>query len=143
MGKADAKSVHGGFSFGGGSVGGGDFEKSPAGQAVDQALDDAVAKVVERLSKEPWTALVAAEDTDTNTVIINAGDLAGVTTGLTFDVFRAGHPILDPDTGEVISAGEMVKVGQIRVARVEHSASFCDIVSGSDFKTRDIVKFTP
>ncbi len=118
------------------------FQASPAGQAVDLALDDAVAKIVARISKEPWTALVAAQDKTTNRVIINAGNLSGVTLGQVFDVYRAGQPILDPDTGDVISHGDEVKVGRISIVRVDRSASYADVLEGKDFLPRDIVKAT-
>jgi len=117
-----------------------DFAKSAAGAAVDAALDDAVSKIVARLSQEPWTALVAARDKSTNRIIINAGNLAGVQTGQTFDVWRAGGVVTDPDTGEIISKGDETKIGRITIVRVEENASYADIVSGTDFQPRDIVR---
>jgi curli biogenesis system outer membrane secretion channel CsgG len=116
------------------------FEASPAGQAVDSALDVAVGKIVAFVSQQPWQALVAATDPTTHRVIINAGDLAGVAVGQVFAVYREGQPILDPDTGQVISNGDETLIGHIKVARTEQNASYCDIVDGSDFKTRDVIK---
>lgn len=141
-GKAQAKSNGIGLNFSGANITNDQFESSPAGQAVDKALDDAVAKIVTRLSKEPWTALVATQDKTTNRVIINAGNQSGVEVGQIFNIYRAGHPVLDPDTGEKISEGDEVKIGRIKVARVERNASYADILEGHDFQARDIVKST-
>ena len=141
-GKAQAKSNGLGLNFSGVNFTNDQFQSSPAGQAVDKALDDAVAKIVARLSKEPWTALVAAQDKTTNRVIINAGNLSGVEVGQVFDIYRAGQAVLDPDTGEKISEGDEVKIGRIKIARVDRSASYADILDGQDFQARDIVKAT-
>jgi curli biogenesis system outer membrane secretion channel CsgG len=141
-GKAEGKSKGVDFKLLGGTISNDQFQNSPAGQAVDQALDDAVAKIVARLSKEPWTALVAAQDKTTNRVIINCGELSGVAVGQVFDVYRAGQAVLDPDTGQTISKGDEVKVGRIKVARVERDASYADVLEGQDFQVRDIVKAT-
>ena len=89
-GKAEAKSSGLGLNFQGANFSNDQFQSSPAGQAVDRALDDAVAKIVARLSKEPWTALVAAQDKATNRVIINAGNQSGVEVGQVFIVYHAG-----------------------------------------------------
>lgn len=140
VGKAQAKSSGIGLNLAGANFTNEQFQASPAGQAVDLALDDAVAKIVARLSKEPWTALVAAQDKTTNRVIINAGNLSGVDIGQVFDVYRAGQPVLDPDTGEKISNGDEVKIGRIKVARVERNASYADILDGQDFQAHDIIR---
>lgn len=139
-GKAEAKSSGLGLNLAGANFSNEQFQSSPAGQAVDLALDDAVAKIVARLSKEPWTALVAAQDKTTNRVIINAGNQSGVQIGQVFDVYRAGNPVLDPDTGEKISEGDETKVGSLKVVRVERNASYADIIDGKTFQPRDIVK---
>ena len=141
-GKAEAKSSGLGLSLAGTNFSNEQFQSSPAGQAVDLALDDAVAKIVARLSKEPWTALVAAQDKATNRVIINAGSLSGVEVGQVFDIYHAGNPVLDPDTGEKISEGDEVKIGRIKIVRVDRNASYADIVDGVTFQPRDIVKAT-
>jgi len=117
-----------------------DFEASPAGQAVDSALNAAVRQIAARLSLEPWTALVAAQDDSTGRVIINVGALCGVVAGQVFDVYKAGQDVLDPDTGEVISHGDETKIGSIRVARVEDHASYCDVITGDKFVAKDVVK---
>ncbi|MDR3706813.1 MAG: CsgG/HfaB family protein [Capsulimonadaceae bacterium] len=139
-GKAESGGIGVAGDINGTRFGMADFNKSPAGKAVNDALDDAVSKIIGRLSKEPWRASVAAQDPETRRVIINAGDLAGVSEGMTFDVFRAGHPVIDPDTGQIISAGDRTRVGRIRVVRVEHNASYCDVVEGGKFLPRDIVQ---
>ncbi|MDR3709556.1 MAG: CsgG/HfaB family protein [Capsulimonadaceae bacterium] len=117
-----------------------EFSTSPQGLALDKALDMVAARVVMRLMKEPWIALVAAQDKNTGRIIINAGDLAGVQPGLILDVLRASQPVIDPLTGRKISDGDQVKVGRIKIARVDHYAAYADVVDGKDFQPRDLVE---
>ena len=116
------------------------FLATPAGKAVDTALDSAVTKASARLSREPWNAFVAAQDDTTGRVVINAGYIAGVVVGELFDIYQPGTPILDPVTGATISQGDPTIVGRVRVVRTERYASYCDVVTGSKFDIKDIVK---
>ena len=140
QGKVESKGHNAGVALMGNSIGTDQFHASPAGQAVDQALDDAVKQIVKRLSQEPWQAMVAGQDARTKRVLINAGDLAGVTLGQEFNVYASGDPIRDPVSLQILSYGDDVNVGRIRVQRVEHNVSYCDIISGTTFKSLDIVK---
>jgi curli biogenesis system outer membrane secretion channel CsgG len=116
------------------------FKSSPAGKAVDEALDKAVDKIVARLSNEPWTALVAAQDTETSRVIINAGSASGVREGMEFNIFRAGKVVRDPDTGEIISKGDETRIGRIKIVRVEKNAAYGEVLWGKRFEVRDLVR---
>jgi curli biogenesis system outer membrane secretion channel CsgG len=140
IGKAHIKSSDQQKSLKGNNFTDQDFAVSPAGIAVDQALDDAVGQASDQISKEPWTALVAAQDGTTGRVVINAGDLAGVTVGDVFDVYKPGAPVTDPVSGAVISEGDETIAGRIRVVRTERYASYCDVVNGTTFDVKDIVK---
>ena len=113
---------------------------SPVSKAVDEALGKAVALITERISKQPWYALVATQDVTTGRVIIAAGNTAGVKVGQEFVVNHAGEPVIDPGTGDVISRGDETKVGRIRIVRVERSASFADVLDGTGFKAGDVVR---
>jgi curli biogenesis system outer membrane secretion channel CsgG len=116
------------------------FKSSPAGKAVDKALDAAIDKIIVRLSQEPWTALVAAQDASSGDVIINAGDLSGVRPGMEFDVFHVGQPVRDPDSGDIISKGSEKKIGRIKITQVEKNAAHADVLWGKTFRVRDLVR---
>ena len=55
------------------------------------------------------------------TIFLNVGSEAGIKEGSTFDVYRVGNVIKDPDTGEVLGANE-VKVGRVRITNVMPTA---------------------
>ncbi len=73
-------------------------------------------------------------------VYLNVGAEAGIKEGDTFDVFRVGNVIKDPDTGEVLGSDE-TKVGQVKVTKVMGARlSTATIISGSGFKPGDMIK---
>lgn len=73
-------------------------------------------------------------------VYLNVGAEAGLKEGQTFDVYRVGNVIKDPDTGEVLGADE-TKVGRIKVTKVMGPRlSTASVVSGSGFKPGDAIR---
>jgi len=77
---------------------------------------------------------------DGGIVWINLGSSHGVAVGDTFEVYRQGEPIKDPDTGEILGADEEM-IGSIKVTLVKgKSLAEATIVSGSGFRPGDVVK---
>ena len=73
-------------------------------------------------------------------IFLNVGAEAGIKEGDSFDVYRVGNVIKDPDTGEVLGADE-TKVGKVKVTKVMGARlSSASIVSGSGFKPGDTIK---
>ena len=73
-------------------------------------------------------------------VFLNVGAEAGVKEGDTFDVYRVGNVIKDPDTGEVLGSDE-TKVGRVKITKVMGARlSTASVVSGSGFKPGDMIK---
>lgn len=73
-------------------------------------------------------------------VFLNVGAEAGVKEGDTFDVYRVGNVIKDPDTGEVLGSDE-TKVGRVKITKVMGARlSTASIVNGSGFKAGDMIK---
>lgn len=73
-------------------------------------------------------------------VFLNVGAEAGIKEGDSFDVYRVGNVIKDPDTGEVLGSDE-TKVGKVKVTKVMGARlSSASIVSGSGFKPGDTIK---
>jgi hypothetical protein len=73
-------------------------------------------------------------------IFINLGSEHGLKEGDTFDVYKTGAVIKDPDTGEVLGAEEE-KIGTIRVVAVKGAKySECVAVSGQGFAVGNVVK---
>jgi curli biogenesis system outer membrane secretion channel CsgG len=108
------------------------FDAGPWGQAVQMALDNAVSQIAARLCKEPWECLVVAQNKTTGQVTVDAGSLAGVTVGQTFDIVRTG-------AGVVFRRGSQ-KIGEIKIISVNENAALGDVTSGSTFHPQDIAR---
>ena len=119
---------------------------------LDRLLRPVVVKLAESLSQTKLTTSGLGGATDASgvagkiakaaggTIYLNVGSEVGVKEGDEFDVFRAGEPIKDPDTGEVLGANEQ-KVGRIKVnAVMGPRLSKASPVSGNGFKAGDILK---
>lgn len=115
------------------------FEKSPLGEATTKAIDQAVLKVIEKLSAQPWSARVADFDAPTKEVSFNAGSDQGVQVGDTFEIHRVSRTIKDPETGEVLSV-RTTRIGRVRVKEVEKKVAFADLVEGTEAIAGDIVR---
>jgi hypothetical protein len=129
-GKVSETGVSLGLSKGGftGDVGG--FRKTNAGKAVEQAVDEAVAFLVSKLSDIPWTGDVILVKGDQ--VYINRGSREGVTNGQVFHVGKV-EILRDPKTGEVLDQS-MEKAGTIQVVSVKEKISICKVTNGKPAK---------
>lgn len=62
---------------------------------------------------------------DEYTVIVNAGESAGIKTGDEFQILdEKGSDVLDPDTGEVLGSLDLIKA-TVLVTEVQERMSFC------------------
>ncbi|NTV12529.1 MAG: hypothetical protein HGA96_01125 [Desulfobulbaceae bacterium] len=105
----------------------GGFKKTNAGKAIEQAVDDGVKFMIEKLSTIPWTGTVVM--VNGGKVYINRGEREGVTVGQKFKVGEA-TTLRDPDTGEVLDE-TVESVGNIEAIQVKEKMTICKIVSGS------------
>lgn len=117
----------------------GTYDRSPLGEATTKALDQAVDKIVNDLSNQPWSASVADWDASAKEVTINAGSDLGVEVGDTFDIYRVTKVIKDPETGEVLGK-KVSRTGSIKITSVEKKFAVGAAMEGSDFSVGDIVK---
>ncbi|MCX7894896.1 MAG: hypothetical protein N2447_02935 [Thermoanaerobaculum sp.] len=129
------------------------FVMGSGGGVTDRRMFDKVLlPCVEELAKKLVTANLATSATvvgrvsgkiarvDAGKIFINLGSEHGVKEGDTFDVFKTGAVIRDPDTGEVLGAEEE-KIGTIRVIAVKGAKySECVVVSGNGFAVGNVVK---
>ena len=119
---------------------------------LDRVLRPVVVKLAESMGKAstPTSGLGGASDAsgvagkiakvEGGSVFLNVGAEAGIKEGDTFDVYRVGNVIKDPDTGEVLGSDE-TKVGRVKVTKVMGARlSTASVVSGSGFKAGDMIK---
>ncbi|MNQ82203.1 hypothetical protein D3C85_972500 [compost metagenome] len=67
-------------------------------------------------------------------VVLNAGEVDGMRTGMTFVIFELGDDIIDPDTGDSLGQLERVK-GKIEITHVQEKMS---VGISSDFTKQRI-----
>jgi hypothetical protein len=125
-----------------------------SGGGVDdrRMFDKVLLPCVEELAKKLTTLELATSATvvgrvsgkiariDGGKIFINLGAEHGLKEGDTFDVYKTGAVIKDPDTGEVLGAEEE-KIGTIRVVAVKGPKyAECAVVSGGGFAVGNVVK---
>lgn len=108
----------------------GGFKKTNAGKAIEQAVDEGVKFMLEKLASIPWTGTVVM--VNGGKVYINRGEREGVLVGQKFKVGEATI-LRDPDTGEVLDES-VETVGSIEAIQVKEKLTICKIVSGSDIE---------
>jgi hypothetical protein len=105
----------------------GAFKKTNVGKAVEAAIDQAVAFLIEQLESLPWTGNVIL--VKGNQVYFNRGSREGVTPGQIFKVGSA-EVLRDPGTGEVLD-NSFTEKAEIQVDSVKEKVAICSIVSGT------------
>jgi len=118
-GKADASGFSIGYS-GSWSLGSSSFKKTPLGKATQIAIDRAVVYIANKLSKLSWQGrVVTVKD---GVVYVNAGSVAGVTSGMNFAIYRKGESLVDPETGIELGS-EKTKIADISIIEVQDKFS--------------------
>ncbi len=143
----DSERVEGQASSGGFSIGyDGDFslssssfKKTPLGKAVQMAIDRAVDYISKKANRVPWSGKVMLVKDDL--VYVNSGVNAGLASGDTFDVYRQGESLVDPDTGMELGR-ESKKIGEIKITEVQDKFSKAAMLFGNiaDVGKGDLVK---
>lgn len=141
--EASGTALAGGFSIGA-NIGSvftdfGAYDKSPLGKATTTAIDKAVEKIILKLGKTPWQAMVADYDGSSKEVTINAGEELGVADGDLFEIYRVTKVIKDPETGAVLGK-KTSKVGSVKITSVEKKFAVGLLVDGTEFQAGDIVR---
>jgi len=113
------------------------FVTTPLGRASREALDGAVRFIAAKLGEAKWEARVIRAEG--GQVYVNAGEEAGVESGQTFAVYRAGEALVDPASG--INLGTPDKeIGTVRIKKVTPKYSIAELVSGEAPKRNDILR---
>ena len=113
------------------------MSKTPLGDAVVDALNQAVAIISSRLERVPWQGRIVKADADR--IYINAGSNFGVKPGDRFGCFHQGEALIDPETGLNLG-GKTTKYGQIEVVEVSDKFSVAKPVAGTGFTGKDVIK---
>lgn len=108
-----------------GSSFGGD-KKDNVGLAVQNAVAEAVAFMLEQLPGFPWSGTVIMVKGDK--VYLNRGSREGVSMGQTFKVGRV-EILRDPDTGEVLDES-VTEIAYLKVNEVKEKLSIANVTSG-------------
>ncbi len=109
-----------------GSMDLGRYANTNVGSAIEKAIDEAVAFLVQQLEKIPWEGtVIMVKD---NKVYFNRGSREGVSQGQSFAVGRS-EVLRDPNTGEVLDVS-MEKAGKLVVEQVREKLSIARIVEG-------------
>jgi len=111
------------------SLGGSVFYRTPLGRATARVIGKAVDRVTKTIAGRPWQPRIAL--VDAGTVVINGGRNRRVRTGDSYEVYRLGSPIIDPDTGDVIGHQPGSSIGRIQVLEVRPECSVACILAGS------------
>ena len=127
VGTHERSSMDVGYATGSwGSSFGGD-KKDNVGLAVQDAVAEAVAFMLEQLPNISWTGSVVLVKGDK--VYLNRGAREGVTVGQSFTVGEV-EVIRDPDTGEVLDES-MTVLASLKVDQVKEKLSIASVTSGS------------
>lgn len=138
-GKAESSGVKWGANTPGVSFGSSDFKKTPIGQAVQSAIDNAVALIADKLKDVPFEAHVIKINGD-DELLISGGSKAGIAEGDVFTLYSVGENLVDPTTGEQLGA-EVTKKGKITVTKIEEKyAKAKSDVSLTGIKVGDMVR---
>ncbi len=127
-GSAKASGKWARFDYNGVTFGGELFFKTPIGEATQQAIRKAVARIALEIPYTTWKPRVA--DVAAESVIINGGENVGVQEGDLFEVREEGRVITDPATGNAIDhlAGKIV--ARIRITEVRATSADGILLSG-------------
>ena len=138
-GKATAGGVGFGVNAGIVQFGSSGFSKTPLGKATQEAIDNCVNLISQKLKGVPFQARVIKVTND-NELLISGGGKTGVSEGDVFTVYGVGESLVDPATGEQLGS-EMEKKGTVKVTKVEEKfAKAKSDTSLSGVKVGDIVK---
>ncbi len=127
-GTAESKGRRLGGGIRGVSAQGNTSTKTPIGQALQKAIDEAVAHISKTMEGVPFFAKVA--DVSGSEIIINAGTNRNMKEGMVLTGYKIVKEIKDPDTGLVMAVKEEA-TGKIKIDRTEEKISYATKTEGS------------
>jgi len=137
MGNAAATGVATQFQARDRSIGTGGAAQTPLGQASRAAIDNAVAGIAQRLRSMVWSGRVV--DVRGADVYINAGAVAGIAAGMTFDIFHPGDALVDPESHVTLGAPDQ-RIGSVTITSVQPQFAVGKVNEGSGMQRNDVVR---
>jgi curli biogenesis system outer membrane secretion channel CsgG len=125
--EAYVKTKYEGVAFGGDV-----FFTTPLGKATARAIHGGVSQITKEMPKNPWRPMISCMKNDV--VILNGGKDRDFRERTIYIVRASAEPITDPATGDVLTYLPGVRVGTIRVTRVDDKVAFAEILQGSNFE---------
>ncbi len=123
-------------SFG---VGAGAEKNEPIERATRNAIEKAVMFIVAKMDAVPWEGRIATVKED-GTIYLNRGSDDGLKVGDRLIVYKAGEPITDPETDEIIGREEDVRIGATSVSWVDKRLSRIKPIAGNKIEKNYVVK---
>jgi curli biogenesis system outer membrane secretion channel CsgG len=115
-----------------------EFKKTPLGAATQEAVADAVQKIVAELGDRPWEGQVVT--VRAGQIYLNVGESAGIKVGDVLDISHPGEKLVDPATGLNLGSAD-TKLGQVRVTSVQEKFSIAAPVGTFTTQRGDVVKY--
>ncbi len=119
------------------SFGADSFERTPLGQATQQAIEQAVSFIVGAGRSVAWTGRVV--DVNSDQVFVNAGAGDGLRPGDRFVVSTVARQLTDPANGTVLGTIE-APLGEIVVVSVQPGYSVAQMAAPFQTKRGDLVR---
>ena len=138
-GNANRSAIAAGGNILGAGFNANQFQKTPLGSACQDAIDKAVAFIVQRMDKVAWQGSIVTVKEDQ--VYINAGKNSNVNVGDEFTVYKKGEDLIDPVSGA--SLGSTIKdIGAVKVQSVDEKFAIASVTNGNvrSFSAGDIIK---
>ena len=97
------------------------FASSPLGEATRLALEDGVKKLMAKLAKYPWQAVIVdvVEESDGSVAYLNVGEDCGLRVGDVLEAIREGKDLVDPATGRLLGKSRATVLGRVTVVSVD------------------------
>ena len=133
-GQGNSKNTSTAINVGSASLRGAGYDpKSLEIKAIEAAIDSLINNIIEKCNENPWQSNVIV---DNGLIYIFGGESIGIKAGSTFDIYKRGSIITNPQTGAVTELpGE--KVGEVVVEQTypantpENEISVIKVTSGS------------
>lgn len=111
------------------TLGGEAFKRTPLGKATEQAIKEAVDKLLKALPVDYWRPLVA--EVEQGTVVVNGGDNVRLQPGDQFIVRGQPRFVTDPATGNVIDTIPGQQNGRIQIVKVSPLSATATLLEGT------------
>ena len=110
-------------------IGGESFKRTPLGKATEQAIKEAVDKLLKALPVDYWRPLVA--EVTEGVVVVNGGENVRLQPGDQFIVREKPRFVTDPATGNVIDTIPGKQNGLLQIVKVSPLSATAKLVEGT------------